>query len=45
MDTSYKPMRYAGPLDLTHAHTKLNLVADAVEGFTRDGPRANAAQP
>ena len=41
MDTSDKPMRYVGPLDLAHAHTKLNLVADSAETFTRDGPRAD----
>jgi len=41
MDTSDKPMRYAGPLDLAHAHTKLNLVVDSSEGFMRDGPRAD----
>jgi hypothetical protein len=41
MDTSDKPMRYAGPLDLAHAHTKLNLVDNSEDAFTRDGPRAD----
>ena len=34
-------MRYPGPLDLAHAHTRLNHVTAAEEGFTRDGPRAD----
>ena len=41
MDTSDTPMRYQGPLDLAHAHTKLNHVSASEEGFTRDGPRAD----
>ena len=40
MDTSDTPMRYPGPLDLAHAHTKLNIVA-ADAAFMRDGPRAD----
>ena len=40
MDTFDTPTHYSGPLDLAHAHTKLNIVpADAA--FTRDGPRAD----
>ncbi len=42
MDISDKPMRYAGPLDLTHAHTKFNLVDNSENAFTRDGPRADS---
>ena len=41
MDSSDTPMRYQGPLDLAHAHTKLNHVTESDEGFTRDGPRAD----
>ena len=41
MDTSDTPMRYQGPLDLAHAHTKLNHVTVSEDGFTRDGPRAD----
>src|SRR6185295_14900801 len=41
MDTSDTPMRYAGPLDLAHAHTKLNHVVSSEGAFTRDGPRAD----
>jgi len=41
MDTSDKPMRYPGPLDLAQAHTRLNHVAASEDGFTRDGPRAD----
>jgi mannose-6-phosphate isomerase-like protein (cupin superfamily) len=41
MDTSDKTMRYEGPLDLAHAHTKLNLAVSSAEAFTRDGPRAD----
>lgn len=39
MDASDKPMSYAGPLDLAHAHSRLKLTSD--EAFTRDGPRAD----
>jgi mannose-6-phosphate isomerase-like protein (cupin superfamily) len=39
MDHSDKPMTYAGPLDLAHAHSKLRLTED--QDFTRDGPRAD----
>jgi uncharacterized cupin superfamily protein len=39
MDHADKPMSYAGPLDLAHAHSKLKLTSD--ESFTRDGPRAD----
>ena len=38
MDHSDTPMHYSGPLDLAHAHTKLNIVA-ADAAFMRDGPR------
>ena len=41
MDTSDKPMRYPGPLDLAQAHTRLHHVAASEDGFTRDGPRAD----
>ena len=41
MDTSEMPMRYAGPLDLAQAHTKLKHVTASEEGFIRDGPRAD----
>ena len=41
MDHSDKPMSYPGPLDLPHAHTKLNHVVKSDEAFTRDGPRAD----
>ncbi len=41
MDTSDTPMRYQGPLDLAHAHTRLNHVASSEAAFTRDGPRAD----
>ena len=41
MEASDTPMRYAGPLDLAHAYTRLNLVTEGDEGFTRDGPRAD----
>ncbi len=42
MDTSDTPMRYPGPLDLAHAHTKLNhVVSRRKAAFTRDGPRAD----
>ena len=41
MDTPDKPMRYAGPLDIADAHTKLHLVAPSEDAFTRDGPRAD----
>jgi mannose-6-phosphate isomerase-like protein (cupin superfamily) len=35
------PMRYAGPLDLAQAHSRLSHVTASDEGFTRDGPRAD----
>jgi mannose-6-phosphate isomerase-like protein (cupin superfamily) len=35
------PMRYPGPLALKDAHSRLNHVSAAPEGFTRDGPRAD----
>ena len=41
MEASDKPMHYPGPLDLAHAHTKLNHVVKSEEAFTRDGPRAD----
>ena len=41
MDHADKPMRYAGPLELGQAHTKLNHVVKSDEAFTRDGPRAD----
>jgi uncharacterized cupin superfamily protein len=41
MDSSDTPMRYPGPLDLAHAHTKLNHVVASEGDFTRDGPRAD----
>lgn len=41
MDTFDNATHYAGPLDLAHAHTKLNHVALSEAAFTRDGPRAD----
>ena len=40
MDTFDTPTHFSGPLDLAHAHTRLNIVA-ADAAFTRDGPRAD----
>ena len=41
-DHTERPMRYAGPLALAQAHTRLNLVTPpAVDGFTREGLRAD----
>jgi len=40
MDTFDTSTHYDGPLDLAHAHTKLNIVA-ADAAFMRDGPRAD----
>ncbi len=38
---SEAPMRYAGPLQLSDARSRLNLVTESARGFTREGPRAD----